>query len=85
MTALLAKSQGQVKKIIGPETGSTFGRVNPVTGMNAHALLLGDYDRIVSLNLPKIVDVEHLVMKQIQIITGVGLPLTFPCVDKKAC
>ena len=48
---------------------------------NAH-LLFGDYDAIVRLNLPKIHDVENVVIEEISMIEGVGSTVTLLCVDE---
>ncbi|MGQ9515016.1 MAG: Lrp/AsnC ligand binding domain-containing protein [Thermoproteota archaeon] len=48
-------------------------KISKMKGVENAQLLFGDYDAIVKLNVPKIHDVENLVIEEISIIPGVEL------------
>jgi DNA-binding Lrp family transcriptional regulator len=49
---------------------------------DAH-LLFGDFDAVLKLDMPKIHDIENMVMEEIHMIEGVESTLTLLCVDEK--
>ena len=51
-------------------------------GVENAQLLFGDYDAIVKLNVPKIHDVENLVLEEISMIEGIESTITLLCVDE---
>ena len=51
-------------------------------GVENAQLLFGDYDAIVKLNVPKIHDVENLVLEEISMIEGIESTTTLLCVDE---
>lgn len=53
-----------------------------VKGVENAQLLFGDYDAIVKLNVPKIHDVENLVLEEISMIEGIESTTTLLCVDE---
>ena len=50
--------------------------------VDAH-LLFGDFDAVLKLDMPKIHDVENMVMEEIHMIEGVEGTLTLLCVDEE--
>ena len=62
---------------------SVVDKLMIMKGVENAQLLFGDYDAIVKLNLPKIHEVENLVIEEISMITGVESTLTLLCVDEK--
>ena len=56
---------------------------NKVKGIQNAQLLFGDFDAILKLDMPKIHDIENMVMEEIQMIEGVESTLTLLCVDEK--
>ncbi len=46
-------------------------------------LLFGDFDAILKLDLPKIHDIENMVMEEIRMIEGIESTLTLLCVDEE--
>jgi DNA-binding Lrp family transcriptional regulator len=63
---------------------SVLEKINTKLGGIENAnLLFGDFDAILKLNVPKIHDIENIVMEQIQMIEGVESTLTLLCVDEK--
>jgi DNA-binding Lrp family transcriptional regulator len=62
---------------------SVVDKLMMMKGVENAQLLFGDYDAIVKLNLPKIHEVENLVIEEISMITGVESTLTLLCVDEK--
>lgn len=51
-------------------------------GVENAQLLFGDYDAIIKLNVPKIHDVENLVLEEISMIEGIESTTTLLCVDE---
>jgi len=62
---------------------SVVDKLMTMKGVEKAQLLFGDYDAIVKLNLPKIHEVENLVIEEISMITGVESTLALLCVDEK--
>ena len=62
---------------------SVVDKLMMMKGVENAQLLFGDYDAIVKLKLPKIHEVENLVIEEISMITGVESTLTLLCVDEK--
>ena len=62
---------------------SVVDKLLMMKGVENAQLLFGDYDAIVKLKLPKIHEVENLVIEEISMITGVESTLTLLCVDEK--
>ncbi len=63
---------------------SVLEKINTNLGGIENAnLLFGDFDAILKLNMPKIHDIENIVMEKIQMIEGVESTLTLLCVDEK--
>ncbi len=62
---------------------SVVDKLMAMKGVENAQLLFGDYDAIVKLNLPKMHDVENLVIEEISMINGVESTLTLLCVDEK--
>jgi DNA-binding Lrp family transcriptional regulator len=61
---------------------SVADKISKMKGVvNAH-LLFGDFDAVLKLSMPKIHDIENLVMEEIQMIEGVESTLTLLCVDE---
>jgi DNA-binding Lrp family transcriptional regulator len=56
---------------------------NKLKGIKNANLLFGDFDAILKLDMPKIHDIENMVMEEIQMIEGVESTLTLLCVDEK--
>jgi DNA-binding Lrp family transcriptional regulator len=56
---------------------------NKLKGIKNAELLFGDFDAILKLDMPKIHDIENMVMEEIQMIEGVESTLTLLCVDEK--
>ena len=56
---------------------------NKLEGIKNANLLFGDFDAILKLDMPKIHDIENMVMEEIQMIEGVESTLTLLCVDEK--
>jgi len=62
---------------------SVLEKINTkLRGIKNADLLFGDFDAILKLDMPKIHDVENLVMEEIQMIEGVESTLTLLCVDE---
>jgi DNA-binding Lrp family transcriptional regulator len=62
---------------------SIVDKLMTMKGVENAQLLFGDYDAIVKLNLPKIHEIENLVIEEISMINGVESTLTLLCVDEK--
>jgi len=56
---------------------------NKVARISSANLLFGDFDAILKVDVPKIHDIENMVMEEIQMIEGVESTLTLLCVDEK--
>lgn len=56
---------------------------NKLKGIKNANLLFGDFDAVLKLDMPKIHDVENMVMEEIQMIEGVESTLTLLCVDEE--
>ncbi len=61
---------------------SVVDKIAKMKGVVDAHLLFGDFDAILKLNLPKIHDVENMVMEEIRMIEGVESTLTLLCVDE---
>ena len=62
---------------------SVIEEIKKMKGVEDAQLLFGDFDAILKLNMPKIHDVENMVMEEIHMIEGVESTLTLLCVDEK--
>ncbi|MBO3804093.1 MAG: Lrp/AsnC family transcriptional regulator [Candidatus Brockarchaeota archaeon] len=60
---------------------SVVEKISKMEGVENAQLLFGDYDAIVKLNVPKIHDVENLVIEEISMIPGVEATVTLLAVD----
>ena len=58
-------------------------KLKAMKGVENAQLLFGDYDAIVKLKLPKIHEVENLIIEEISMIEGVESTLTLLCIDEK--
>ena len=61
---------------------SVVDKLMTMRGVENAQLLFGDYDAILKLNLPKIHEIENLVIEEISMINGVESTLTLLCVDE---
>ncbi len=61
---------------------SVVDKISKMKGVVDAHLLFGDYDAILKLNLPKIHDVENMVMEEFHMIEGVESTLTLLCVEE---
>ena len=62
---------------------SVVDKLMSMKGVENTQLLFGDYDAIAKLKMPKIHDIENLVIEEISMIEGVESTLTLLCVDEK--
>jgi len=62
---------------------SVIEKIKKKKGVEDTHLLFGDFDAIVKLDMPKIHDIENMIMEEIQMIEGVEGTLTLLCVDEK--
>jgi len=62
---------------------SVVEKICRMKGVENAQLLFGDYDAIVKLNVPKIHDVENMVIEEISMIAGVESTVTLLCVNEK--
>ena len=62
---------------------SVVDKLMTMRGVENAQLLFGDYDAIVKLNLPKIHEIENLVIEEISMITGIESTLTLLAVDEE--
>ncbi len=62
---------------------SVVDKISKMKGVVDAHLLFGDFDAILKLDLPKIHDVENMVMEEIHMIEGVESTLTLLCVDEE--
>ena len=62
---------------------SVVEKLMMMKGVENAELLFGDYDAIVKLNVPKIHDVENLVIEEISMIEGIESTITLLCVDEE--
>jgi len=62
---------------------SIVDKLMTMRGVENAQLLFGDYDAIVKLNLPKIHEIENLVIEEISMITGIESTLTLLAVDEE--
>jgi DNA-binding Lrp family transcriptional regulator len=62
---------------------STVDKIKKMKGVKDVQLLFGDFDAIVKLDMPKIHDVENMVMEDLCMIEGVESTLTLLCVDER--
>jgi DNA-binding Lrp family transcriptional regulator len=62
---------------------SVVEKIKEMKGVEDVQLLFGDFDAIVKLDMPKIHDIENMVMEEIHMIEGVQSTLTLLCVDEK--
>ncbi len=62
---------------------SVVDKIAKMKGVVDAHLLFGDFDAVFKLNMPKIHDVENMVMEDIHMIEGVESTLTLLCVDEE--
>jgi DNA-binding Lrp family transcriptional regulator len=62
---------------------SVVDKLMMMKGVKNAQLLFGDYDAIAKLDMPKIHDIENLVIEEISMIEGVESTLTLLCVDER--
>jgi DNA-binding Lrp family transcriptional regulator len=62
---------------------SVVEKICRMKGVENAQLLFGDYDAIVKLNVPKIHDVENMVIEEISMIPGVESTVTLLCVNER--
>jgi len=62
---------------------SVVEKLSSIKGVENAQLLWGDYDAIVKLKMPKIHDVENLVIEEISMIEGIESTVTLLCVDER--
>jgi len=62
---------------------SVVEKICHIKGVENAQLLFGDYDAIVKLNVPKIHDVENIVIEEISMIDGVESTVTLLCVNEE--
>jgi len=62
---------------------SVVEKICKMKGVENAQLLFGDYDAIVKLSVPKIHDVENLVIEEISMIPGVESTVTLLAIDEK--
>lgn len=61
---------------------SVLDKMKNMKGIAKAQLLFGDFDAILKLDMPKIHDIENVVMEEIHMIEGVESTLTLLCVDE---
>ena len=62
---------------------SVIDKIKNMKGIQSADLLFGDFDAVLKLNMPKIHDIENMVMEEIHMVEGVESTLTLLCVDEK--
>ena len=62
---------------------SVVQKIGSLQGVESADLLFGDYDAIIKLNVPKIHDVENIVIEEISMIEGVESTVTLLCVGEE--
>jgi DNA-binding Lrp family transcriptional regulator len=62
---------------------SVVDKISKMKGVVDAHLLFGDFDAVLKLDMPKIHDVENMVMEEIHMIEGVEGTLTLLCVDEE--
>ena len=62
---------------------SVVDKISKMKGVVDAHLLFGDFDAVLKLDMPKIHDVENMVMEEIHMIEGVESTLTLLCVDEE--
>ena len=62
---------------------SVIEKISCMKGVENAQLLFGDYDAILKLNVPKIHDVENLVIEDISMIPGIESTVTLLCVNEE--
>ena len=62
---------------------SVIEKIGKMNGIEKVSLLFGDFDAILKISMPKIHDIENMVMEDIHMIEGVESTLTLLCVDEK--
>jgi len=62
---------------------SVLEKISRMKGVEDAHLLFGDFDAVLKLDMPKIHDIENMVMEEIHMIEGVESTLTLLCVDEK--
>ncbi|HEX9261475.1 MAG TPA: Lrp/AsnC ligand binding domain-containing protein [Candidatus Bathyarchaeia archaeon] len=62
---------------------SVIEKIGKMNGIAKANLLFGDFDAILKIKMPKIHDIENLVMEEIHMIEGVESTMTLLCVDEK--
>jgi len=63
--------------------GPWVDKISKMKGVVDAHLLFGDFDAVLKLDLPKIHDVENMVMEEIHMIESVESTLTLLCVDEE--
>ena len=62
---------------------SVIEKIGKMKGIAKANLLFGDFDALLKIEMPKIHDIENLVMEEIHMIEGVESTMTLLCVDEK--
>ena len=62
---------------------SVLEKISRMKGVEDAHLLFGDFDAVLKLDMPKIHDIENMVMEEIHMIEGVESTLTLLCVDEQ--
>jgi DNA-binding Lrp family transcriptional regulator len=62
---------------------SVIEKIGKMNGIEKVNLLFGDFDAILKIRMPKIHDIENMVMEEIHMVKGVESTLTLLCVDEK--
>ncbi|MCW4045880.1 MAG: Lrp/AsnC ligand binding domain-containing protein [Candidatus Bathyarchaeota archaeon] len=62
---------------------SIIEQIKKMNGVKEAQLLFGDFDAIVKLDMPKIHDIENMVLEDLCMIQGVESTLTLLCVDEQ--
>jgi DNA-binding Lrp family transcriptional regulator len=62
---------------------SVIEKIGKMNGIEKVNLLFGDFDAILKIRMPKIHDIENMVMEEIHMVEGVESTLTLLCVDEK--
>jgi DNA-binding Lrp family transcriptional regulator len=68
---------------VGGFSRSVVEKISNMKGVTDAHLLFGDFDAVFKLDMPKIHDVENMVMEEIHMIEGVESTLTLLCVDEE--
>ena len=82
MEAFLLLKMSADKDVYG-SARSIIEQVKTLNGVVSADLLFGDYDAIVQVDLPKIHDIENLVIEELSMINGITSSVTLLGVDNK--